>query len=145
MMTQPLRRAFNVALVMVIACAVSFGCSFSHSSKGSSDSSKSSSDSSGSSSGGDTAQFQKDVEQYTEAFVEAGGQREQGFFTGLGDLARKRGISDWESEPGTWQAIGRGLGRTHVNDAQVAAFETAWADGDPARQSAMAKGFDETR
>ena len=143
MMTQPLRRAFNVALV--IACAASFGCSFSHSSKGSSDSSKSSSDSSGSSSGGDTARFQKDVEQYTEAFVEAGGQREQGFFTGLGDLARKRGISDWESEPGTWQAIGRGLGRTHVNDAQVTAYETAWADGDPTRQSAMAKGFAETR
>jgi hypothetical protein len=143
MMTQPLRRAFNVALA--IACAVSFGCSFSHSSKGSSDSSKSSSDSSGSSSGGkETALFQKDVEQYTEAFVEAGGRREN-FFTGLGDLARKRGVSDWEAEPGTWESIGRGLGRTQVNDAQRTAFETAWADGDPARQSALAQGFATTR
>lgn len=142
MMTQPLRRAFNVALA--IACAVSFGCSFSHSSKGSSDSSKSSSDSSGSSSGGkDTALFQKDVEQYTEAFVEAGGQ--QGFFAGLGDLARKRGVSDWESEPGTWQAIGRGLGRARVNDVQRSAFETAWANGDPARESALAQGFATTQ
>jgi hypothetical protein len=144
MMTQPLRRAFK--LVLAIACAGSLACSFSYSSKGSSDSSNSSSDSSGSSSGGsDSARFQKDVEQYTEAFVRAGGQRDEGFFTGLGDLARKRGISDWESEPGTWEAIGRGLGRSDINEAQRTAYETAWANGDPARESAMAKGFDATR
>jgi hypothetical protein len=94
MMTQPLRRAFEVALA--IACAGCLACSFSYSSKGSSDSSKSSSDSSGSSSGeNDTALFQKDVEQYTEAFVPAGGQRDEGFFTGLGDLARESNI--WTS------------------------------------------------
>jgi hypothetical protein len=73
--------------------------------------------------------------------VEAGGQRQQSFLAGLGDLARKRGVSDWESEPGTWEAVGRGLGRTRVNDAQRAAFETAWADGDSTRQSAIAQGY----
>jgi hypothetical protein len=140
MMPQPLRRAFQ--LVLAIACAGSLACSFSYSSKGSSDSSKSSSDSSGSSSGGsDSARFQKDVEQYTEAFVQAGGQRDDSFFTGLGDLARKRGISDWESEPGTWEAIGRGLGHAHVNDAQRTAYETAWAAGDPMRENAIAQGY----
>ncbi len=140
MMTQPVRRAFKLALV--IACAGSLACSFSYSSEGSSGSSKSSSDSSDSSSGGkESALLQKDVEDYTEAFVAAGGQREAGFFTGLGDLARKRGVSDWESEPGTWEAIGRGLGRTRVSDAQRTAYATAWADSDPARQNALAQGF----
>jgi len=149
MMTESLRRAFGIALA--VACAGSLACSFSYSSEGSSDSSKSSSDSSdssdssgssGSSSGGkESALFQKDVEQYTEAFVEAGGQREESFFAGLGDLARKRGVSDWESEPSTWEAIGRGLGRTNVKEAQRAAWEAAWADGDQARENAIARGF----
>jgi hypothetical protein len=89
MMTDSIRRAFGIALA--VASAASLACSFSYSSEGSSDSSKSSSDSSGSSSGGkESALFQKDVEQYTEAFVEAGGQREESFFAGLGDLAQAR-------------------------------------------------------
>ena len=141
-MTHFVRPAFDRALrfALVIACAGSLACSFSYSSKGSSDSSKSSSDSSGSSSGSDSARFQKDVEQYTQSFVEAGGSGDS-FFAGLGDLARKRSVSDWESEPGTWEAIGRGLGRTRVNDAQCTAYETAWADGNPTRQNAIAQGF----
>jgi hypothetical protein len=144
MMPQSASRAFAVALA--IACAGSLACSFSYSSEGSSDSSNSSSDSSGSSSGDSkSARFQKDVEQYTEAFVQAGGQRDESFFTGLGDLARKRGVSDWEAEPGTWEAIGRGLGRTRVTEAQRTAWETAWAGGDQARQDAIARGFAATR
>jgi hypothetical protein len=127
---------------LLVACTGALACSFSNSSAGSSDSSKSSSDSSRSSSGGkDTALFQRDVEYYTEAFVESGGAREQGFFEGLGDLARRRGVSDWESEPGTWEAVGRGLARSRVDDAQRNAYQTAWADGDSARQGALAQGF----
>jgi hypothetical protein len=144
MLPQTTRRAFDrgVRLVLVIACTGSLACSFSYSSKGSSDSSKSSSDSSGSSSGGsDSARFQKDVEQYTQSFVEAGGQSGEGFLAGLGDLARKRGVSDWESQSGTWQAIGRGLGHAHVTDAQRTAYEAAWADGNPTRQNAIAQGY----
>jgi hypothetical protein len=139
MMTQVVRRAFTVAAAL--ACAASLACSFSHSSGSSSDSSKSSSGSSAD----DEKAFRNDVSQYTEAFVEAGGEKQQTFFSGLSDLARKRGVSDWESEPSTWEAIGWGLGRTHVNDAQRTAYETAWAGGDSERASAMARGFANAR
>ena len=143
-MTQLVRRAFIVAAALV--CSVSLACSFSHSSGSSSDSSKSSSGSSKSSSGGDDKKaFREDVSHYTEAFVEAGGAQPQSFFSGLSDLARKRGVSDWESEPSTWEAIGWGLGRTDVNDAQRTAYESAWTNGDAARESAMAKGFANAR
>ena len=139
MMTQVFRRAFTVAVAL--ACAASLACSFSHSSGSISDSSKSSSGSSAD----DKKAFRNDVSQYTEAFVEAGGEQQQTFFSGLSDLARKRGISDWESEPSTWEAIGHGLGRTKVNGAQRTAYEAAWAGGDTEHESAMARGFANAR
>jgi len=152
MMTHTVRRAFPrsrfgrspCAAAAALVCAASLACSFSHSSGSFSDSSKSSSSSSDSS-GSDTARFRDDVTQYTEAYVEAGGKRDESFFSGLGDLARKRGISDWESEPSTWEAIGRGLGRTDVSDAQRTAYEAAWSGGDAEKQSAMARGFAKAR
>jgi hypothetical protein len=142
MMVQSLRRAFLVATGL--ACAGALACSFSHSSGSFSDSSASSSSSSDSS-GSDESKFRDDVAHYTEAFVEAGGNQEESFLAGLGDLARKRGVSDWEAEPSTWEAIGRGLGHTDVNEAQRAAYEAAWAGGDEEKQSAMARGFAKAR
>lgn len=135
MMTQSIRRA--LLLATGLACAGALACSFSYSSESFSDSSKSSSNSSGS----DESKFRDDVAQYTEAFVAAGGRQDESFFSGLGDLARKRGVSDWESEPSTWEAIGRGLGRSEASEAQRAAYEAAWAGGDEDKQSAMARGF----
>ena len=128
-------------MAAALACAALLACSFSHSSGSSSDSSRSSSGSSAD----DKKAFRNDVSQYTEAFVEAGGEQQQTFFSGLSDLARKRGVSDWESEPSTWEAIGHGLGRTKVNDAQRTAYETAWVNGDAERESAMARGFANAR
>ncbi len=139
MMTQVVRRAFTVAAGL--ACAASLACSFSYSSESSSDSSNSSS---GSSADDDEA-FRSDVSQYTEAFVEAGGGEQDAFYSGLSSLARKRGVSDWEAEPSTWEAIGFGLGRTKINDAQRTAYETAWAGGDAERERAMARGFANAR
>lgn len=142
MMTQVVRRAFTVSAAL--ACAASLACSFSYSSESSSDSSKSSKSSSGSSVDDEKA-FRNDVSQYTEAFVAAGGEHQDTFFSGLSNLARKRGVSDWESDPSTWEAIGWGLGRSNVNEAQRTAYESAWAGGDAERERAMARGFANAR
>jgi hypothetical protein len=123
-----------------LALAGPLACSFSYSSDSISDSSKSVSDSSKSSSGEDTARFLRDVEQYTVAFLRARGGSAEGFLAGLGDLARRRGVSDWEAEPATWEAIGRGLGRAQVADAERVAYEHAWAGGDAAKLQALGRG-----
>jgi hypothetical protein len=137
------RRLLWAALALTGSAA--FACSFSYSSESLSDSSRSSSDSSRSSAGGDHAAFRADVEQYTAAYVQGGGQRETAFFAGLGDLARRRGVSDWEAEPATWEAIGAGLARGDVSDAQRRAYEAAWAEGDADRASAIERGYAEAR
>jgi hypothetical protein len=147
-------RTIQLALTLLLAAAVA-ACSFSHSSDSSSDSSEHSSDSSTSSSesstsdgDGDhdakpkeTARFEHDVEQYTAAFLEAGGRSDESFFAGLGDLARSHGVSDWESDPSAWEAIGRGIARSPATSAQRVAYQSAWTQGDATKQAAVKKGL----
>lgn len=151
-MSNPLARFSLVAVAFSLLCAAALGCSISYSFEKSSDSSAHSSDSSGHSSNSsgsssgeekkpDSARFEKDVEQYTVAFLEAGGREDESFFSGLGELARQHGVSDWESEPATWEAIGNGLAHSKASAAERLAYQTAWAGGDAAKQSAMAKGI----
>jgi len=128
-----------VAAALVLAGPLA--CSFSNSSASSADSSGSSAKSSGSSSGKEgTALFQQDVEQYTALYVEEGGRDEAGFLTGVGDLARHFGVSDWEAEPLTWEAIGRGLERSARSEAERNAYAQAWTDGDADRVRALGRG-----
>lgn len=140
----------GVALLLLAAAAL--GCSFAYSSKSVSDSSNNSSESSvnssESSSGSsspdkkdESARFERDVEQYTLAFVRANGRDGESFFSGLSDLARLHAVSDWESEPATWEAIGRGIARGAASTTARAEYQTAWTGGDPAKQSAVAKGI----
>jgi hypothetical protein len=135
-----------LALGLAGAAAIS-GCSFVHSSGSFSDSSASASRSSSASSASsrsDHAVLLDDVESYTESFVKAGGSQ-QSFLEGVGDLARKRGVTDWEADPTIWKAIGRGLGRTNANPGSVAAYERAWTGGDRARMGEVERGVSEVR
>jgi hypothetical protein len=138
-------------MALALCACGALACSFSYSSESSSDSSKHSSDSSVTSSDSSSpdrkdddkqsSSFDQDVEQYTLAFVQAGGSQGESFFSGLGDLARQHGVSDWESDPAAWEAIGRGLARSPASTAQRTAYQTAWTGGDAARQGAVAKGI----
>jgi hypothetical protein len=141
-------RAFALAGVALLA-ASSFACSFSHSSKSISDSIASSSKSvsnsvSSSSPESDESKYQKDVESYTQAFVTSGGS-DTAFMGGVSDLASKRGITDWESDEHTWIGIGRGLGRTKIDDVQLGVYQKNWTGGDPAKIKLIQQGFDEVR
>jgi len=125
--------------------AISLACSFSYSSESFSDSSESSSGSSSSSSPESNAsKYRQDVASYTQAYVVSGGS-EGAFLNGIGDLARKRGITDWEADENTWRGIGRGLGRTKIDSVQLGVYETNWAGGDPEKVMLIRKGFGEVR
>jgi hypothetical protein len=153
-MTYPIRLRASRCLVAVAVAGLGLagvGCSFSDSSRSSSDSvnhssesSGKSSDSSSSSSKDKKSAFADDLVEYTQAYVTAGGSAE-GFLDGVGDLARKRGVSDWEAENATWVSIGRGLGMTKLSDSQLVAYENAWAAGAPERIAAIRRGVMKVR
>jgi len=129
--------------------ALSFACSFSYSSKSLSDSVASSSKSvsnsvSSSSPESNGSKYRKDVESYTQAFVVSGGS-DGAFMNGIGELAKKRGITDWESDDNTWLGIGRGLGGTEIDKVQLGVYQNNWTGGDAAKIQLIQKGFDEVR
>ena len=145
---------------VVALAAASLACSFSYSSKSISDSITSSSksisdsvtsssdsvsDSSTSSSPGSAAsRYRKDVESYTQAFVVSGGS-DSSFKSGLGEVAKKHGITDWEANDETWIGIGRGLGRTKIDDVQLGVYQKNWTGGDVNKIKLIQQGFDAVR
>lgn len=138
----PLRGLAVLALLpLVLAIA---GCSISASSVSISESigtsSESISGSSASSSRTDTDRYREDVAQYTQAFVQSGGQYDA-FERTLADLARKRGISDWESSKATWVGVGQGLARAKVSEVALDTWKTNLAGDDDAKRRAIESGY----
>jgi hypothetical protein len=103
----------TIALLSILALLA--GCSFSYSSGTSSDSSKSSSASSG---GSETdpkdakRTFMGDVSAYTTSAAK--GDDAQAYLRELGSIAERNGITDWERDTATYNAIGTGLRRAGI-------------------------------
>ena len=118
-------------------------CSFSASSKSSSESSSDSSASSSRSSSPESAetQYKSDVREYTAAYTKAGGQFDA-FRRGIGDIAKKHNITNWEDNPATYEGIGQGLGEAGATDLQLKAYMDSLAGQDAAKRAAMHKGYD---
>jgi hypothetical protein len=125
--------------LLIAALLLSAGCSFSASSKSSSESSASSSGSSSPES--KETQYRNDVRDFTASYVKSGGRIED-FKRRLGELAKERGITDWETNLVTYEGIGRGLGKAKVSEVELQTYTSNLAGPDPARAKAIKEGFD---
>jgi hypothetical protein len=67
--------------------------------------------------------YREDVRDFTAAHIQAGGNVEN-LRSGLGDVAAKHGISDWESNESTYRGIGQGLAKAGYSQVQADAFAT---------------------
>jgi len=130
--------------VFLLSCVLALpqGCSFSASSESSSDSSASSSKSS--SPGSAEAQYKSDVREYTAAYVKTGGQFDA-FRRGLGDIAKKHNITNWEDNTITYEGIGEGLGEAKASELQFKAYMDGLAGQDTSKRAAMQKGYDDKK
>jgi len=145
--------AFAVALVAVFGCSISNSSnSLSNSSNSSSNSSessgsssdslsKSSDSSSGSSGGGDDQAYRDDVRDYTHAYVLSGGEF-SAFQRGLGDIARRHGITNWEVRRATYRGIGAGLGKAGASQTQLDEFKANLAASSPEKLQDMQDGYE---
>jgi hypothetical protein len=133
----------RLSLLLVLTLGA---CSFSYSSKSISSSVESSSDSvSSSSPGGAERAYRHDVRDYAQAYASSGGGDYRAFQADLAKVAERHGITDWESSMTTWVAVGEGLGRAKVNDAQLMAYKRNLAADEPRRMEAIQQGYDSAR
>jgi hypothetical protein len=112
-----MRRPHRFCALISVAALAAVACSFSDSSKSISNSVSSPFKSSSESSDGDEpapSAYLRDVEASSFACASAGGEPE-GLLRELGRVALAHGISDWESVPATYLAIGAGLRRAGLD------------------------------
>jgi hypothetical protein len=125
------------ALLMVALSA----CSFSDSSNSISKSSGSFSRSSSSFSGG-AAKYQADVTDYTYAYLKSSSAVDYpAFEKGLSKIAADNGVSDWQSDSDTYQAIGKALKKAQIAGVGYETYKKNFADSDSSRMQSIDDGY----
>ena len=97
--------------------------------------------SSGSSGGKADAAYLDEVRSFSAGFGSSGGDT-TAFRRGLGSIAERRGIHDWEDDDATCQAIGQGLKRARLTQDKAQALLGDLFAGRPDRAVIAMKGFD---
>jgi hypothetical protein len=147
------RLVFVVFVLFFAASTLACGA-LSKSSESISDSISSPSKSSSESSGGDDdsgepeapqdkASYEADVAQLAATFAAVGGDI-GALRSAVSELAVKRGITNWEADSATRQAIGRGVGDGGMEEAQFADFSKDLFGDDLTKQSDLRKGYQAT-
>ncbi len=89
------------------------------------------------------AAYRNDVRDFTAAHVQSGGDA-AGLIREIGGLAKQHGISDWESNKSTFQAVGEGLAKAGYRQLQVDAFKKNLATT-PDQEKWLQDGYDSAR
>jgi hypothetical protein len=89
---------------------------------------------------GRETKFRRDVRDYTATFVRSNGNLAV-FAKGIADLAAQRGVTNWESDMGTYTAVGQGLKDAGADPGTVEAYVANIAGGDANKAAAIRKGY----
>jgi hypothetical protein len=135
----PVYRRTAVSLAS-LALALLSGCSSIESSSKMISSPFASSASSSKSSSPEAA-YREDVSDYTAAHLQSGGTPDA-LRRQIGVLAEKHGITDWEHNQSTFQAVGQGLAKAGYKQVQVDAFKNNIAKT-PEQAQWLQDGYDE--
>ena len=143
------------SLFTAILVAATMGCSISDSSGSFSESISSPSTSLSNSSSGDdepaaapetpqdTSSYRNDVSQLAVTFIRSGGDL-GAFRAAVTDLATARGLTDWEADPDTTQAIGVGAGKAGLQETDFVSFSKQLFGEDLAKQNELRKGYQQS-
>jgi hypothetical protein len=87
--------------------------------------------------------YREDVRDLTAAHLQSGGTVDE-LRRQIGELAAKHGVTDWERDKSTFQAIGQGLAKAGYRQLQVDAFKKNLA-GNAEQAEWIQNGYDEQR
>jgi len=97
--------------------------------------------SSGSSSGEGDEAYLSEVQSFTAGFAASGGDV-TAFRRGIGSIAERRGLHDWEDDDPTCKAIGQGLKRAGLTQDKAQALLGEVFAGRAERAGVAMKGYD---
>ncbi len=82
---------------------------------------------------------------YTTAYVRSSNGDYAAFQRGLGKIAARHGISNWEVQPITYNAVGVGLKKANLSEVQYETFKRNFAASDYSKMQDIQAGYDATR
>jgi hypothetical protein len=91
----------------------------------------------------DTAAYEKDVSQLALTYAKSGGEI-GAFRASISQLAKERGVTNWEADTATAVAIGRGVGQAGMQDAEFTGFSKQLFGSDLDKLNELRKGYQET-
>jgi len=139
------KRRYACSLLFLIIAVILSGCSFSESSSNSSEGSSnfiSSIASSPSKSSNQDERYQEEALDYTYAYVKSSAADYESFQKGLAEIAEKQGIVNWEEDPNTYIAIGKGLKKAKLEGIAFETFKKNLGSGDYGKMQDIQKGYD---
>lgn len=118
--------------------------SLAKSSESISDSSTSSSKDSEKAKKSDTKLYEREVEDFTVTYLRTNStdSDQEAFMKGISDVASQNGIVDWEANPKTYRAIGKGLRKARVSGTEYESFKLKIAEGDKGKLQDIQEGYD---
>lgn len=84
--------------------------------------------------------YAEDVSDLTASHVKSGGSAND-LRRDIGSVAKRHGVTDWESNPTTYRAVGAGLKQAGYTQSQVESFAKTFADTAD-QESLIQKGYD---
>ena len=130
------------AAILVFPLAIT-ACSFSDSSGSISDST-SSIISSPSSVSEEDKKYENEVSDYTMAYVKSSRPEADynNYLKGLSDIAAKTGIVNWDQEPKTYIAIGKGLKKAGIQGTAYETYKKNFANSNQQNMQNIQKGYE---
>lgn len=137
-----MRLTFPTVTLLVSALALApLGCSFSKSSESISKSVSSPFASSSKSSRSRGQKYEEDVRDYTAGYVKGGGATADGLRTGLANVAREHGVTNWEADENTFEGVGKGLAKAGLSQAEYQGYRDSVAAGNAGNAAAIDRGY----
>lgn len=151
-----IKKGFGAAIALSVLAAG--GCSISNSVGSISDSSgsiakssESISESSTSSSRGDEKDkkiedkhYENEVQDFTVTYLRTNATLadQNGFMKGVSDIAAQNGIVDWEANPKTYRAIGKGLKKAKISSSEYETYKKQLAGANAGKMQDIQEGYD---
>jgi hypothetical protein len=85
--------------------------------------------------------YERDLSNYAKEYALSSSTTPAAFRSKVGQIAQKYGVLNWESDNGSYIAIGKGFRQAKLNGTQYQAFKTSLVEGQPDKGVYLDQGY----
>jgi hypothetical protein len=92
----------------------------------------------------DDNRYENEVQDFTVTYMRTNSSQadQNGFMKGISDVASQNGIVDWEANPKTYRAIGKGLKKSNISGVQYETYKKKFTNGDSGKMNDIQEGYE---